>query len=232
MHEIYILPKNAPQDNNETQTGTDKDQQVVYMLMSMKQLMDSQQAVQWEKVESQKPGFRNLIADTQQLILNASAVLPFEYVLVEQTIFLQKFLKEKTAAKAKIIQQKIFKKEKVVFTPSQGLVMVIHTGMFLWDTPDFPPNLSIFFCEWPQLMDFSSTQAKQLHMKVTEGQGLAEADIPKAVKQSMRVPKIYFEALSMVRNFQELLSLLVRPDSSAAEGVRTWIQHMLENELN
>jgi len=69
-------------------------------------------------------------------------------------------------------------------------------------------------------------------MKVTEGQGLAEADIPKAVKQSMRVPKIYFEALSMVRNFQELLSLLVRPDSSAAEGVRTWIQHMLENELN
>jgi len=92
MHKIYILPKNALQVNNETRTGTDKDQQVVYMLMSMKQSKDSQQASQWEKERSKKTGFRNLIADTQQLILNASVVLPFEYAMMEQTDFLQKFL--------------------------------------------------------------------------------------------------------------------------------------------
>ena len=46
--------KNAPQDNNEPQTGTDKDQQVIYMLMSMKQLMDSQWASQKKKRSPRK----------------------------------------------------------------------------------------------------------------------------------------------------------------------------------
>ena len=41
-------------------------------------------------------------------------------------------------------------------------------------------------------------------MKVTVGQGLVEADIPKVVKQTMEVPRTYFEALSMVHNFQGL----------------------------
>ena len=77
---------------------------------------------------------------------------------------------------------------------------------------------------------FNTNQSKQLHVKVTEGQGLVEADIPKTVKQTIKVPKTYFEALSMIRNFHSLLSLLFNPESAVAEGVSTWVNHMLENE--
>ena len=91
----------------------DKQPLVVYMFMSMKLSMDSQQASQQEKEESKNPGFRNLVADTQQLILNASAVLPFEYMMTKPTDFLQKFLEEKTFARASIILQKKCKKEKL-----------------------------------------------------------------------------------------------------------------------
>ena len=64
-------------------------------------------------------------------------------------------IEEKTSTIAKIIFQKKSKKDKVPVAPSQGLITAIHVGMYLWDTPDFPSNLNMFFCECLQLTAFS-----------------------------------------------------------------------------
>jgi len=71
-----------------------KDRQAAYALTSAKQLMDLQHASQQEKEMTKKPGLWNLITDTQQLILNATAVSPFESAASEPTEILQQNRRE------------------------------------------------------------------------------------------------------------------------------------------
>ena len=60
-------------------------------------------------------------------------------------------------------------------------------------------------------------------MKETEGQGLVEVDIPKVIKQTIKVPWTYFEALLMTHNVHSLLSLIFGPNLAVAEGVNSWL---------
>jgi len=142
--------------------------------MSLHQKMDSDQVTQIEKEEAKKPRFNNFNADMQNLILNASATLPFE-TTAEPPAFLQKLLEE-------ILTQKKIQHGRIAVVPNQSIVIALHAGMFLWDMSDLLLNLSIFFCECPCPGAFNTNQSKQLHVKVTEGQGLVKADKPKAVK--------------------------------------------------
>ena len=106
LHEINITQTIETQTHGVDAQISDRDQQVVYTLMSLHQKMDSNQATQIEKEEAKKPGSKHFIADTQNLILNASASLPFENAASAPTAFLQKFLEEKTLARTKIVIQK------------------------------------------------------------------------------------------------------------------------------
>ena len=74
---------------------------------------------------------------------------------------------------------------------------------------------------------FNTSKQKELHLKATEGIGLADADIPKAVKQTIRVPKTYFDMLSMTQIFYNVIILLFGNTSALAEGLKSCICHMI-----
>ena len=155
IHELSIMPRGDGLHPNAT-LAPDKDQTVVYTLMSMKQSLDSQRASQSKKDKEKQPGFKNLAHHTKQLILNATAVSPFEESAASPTEFLDKFLSKKTLQKAKILLQQCLKTEKITFAPNQGFVSSLHLGLWLWDSMDWISNCSIFFCPRPVSGAFST----------------------------------------------------------------------------
>ena len=232
LHELHIQQPitGHPSAQHVVSLQDEKDQQTIYTLMSLKQSIDSDRSARLEKDETKnKVGFKNFAEHIQQMIRNASATSPFEHPSDEPTDFYTKFTSEKTVSKAKILLQHRLRKEKCPFDPSQGLVTALHLGQLIWDSPDFPSNFTVFLCERALPKGFNSNQSKQLHIKSTEGLGLTEADISKVTKQVLRIPKTYFDALSMLQNFYALINLFLGPNSSLAEAVSSCVKHMIEH---
>jgi len=228
-HDLYIQPRATgfSTHSNPSAAPTDMDSQVVYTLMSMKQTMDADRLAQDYKDDEKRPGFSNLPPHLRQMILNAMAPSPYKAPAEAPTKFMSSFLAEKTSSKSKLLFQHWLKKENVSFIPSQGFVMALHMGEFLWDAPDCPSNLTIFNCEWVMPSAFNSSKQKELHLKATEGLGLADADIPKAVKQTIWVPKTYFDMLSMTQVSYHVIALIFGETSTSAEGIKSCIRHMI-----
>jgi len=215
----------TPSFNHERQF--DKDLQMIYTMMSMKQSMDADRLAQDKRDDDKKLGFMNFPSHVKQMILNASAPSPFDLPASSPTEFMNSFLSEKTSSKSKLLFQHWLKKENVSFHPSQGFVTAVHLGEFLWDAPDCPSNLSIFNCECATPSAFNSSRQKELYLNATEGLVLADTDILKAVKQTIRVPKTYFNMPSMTQNFYHVLVLLFRDQSALAEGLKSCVRHMV-----
>jgi len=66
----------TPSFNHERQF--DKDLQMIYTMMSMKQSMDADRLAQDKRDDDKKLGFMNFPSHVKQMIWNASALSPFD----------------------------------------------------------------------------------------------------------------------------------------------------------
>jgi hypothetical protein len=65
-----------------------------------------------------------------------------------------------------------------------------------------------------------------MHVPATEGGGVTEAQITKALKQQRVIPEIVMLAAEQIQNFHGALCIMTGPDPPAPRGVKTWITHL------
>ncbi len=78
------------------------------------------------------------------------------------------------------LQQGLKANKEIVFIPSTAFVARLYTVDFLWQSPDQPTGISLFFCTE------SSTQEADIGLALLDK--LDKADIQKASKQTLEVP--------------------------------------------
>jgi hypothetical protein len=108
---------------------------------------------------------------------------------------------------------------------NQPLITAIYSAHILWDRPEFPSNLSIFFCGDAPLGSNSSYVPKALGLL----DKIDHTDLPKLIKQNIMVPKSIWEAIISLKNYLALITLLFTEKSHLAVMIQTWVDHLLDN---
>jgi hypothetical protein len=93
-----------------------------------------------------EPGFARLEHHKKIMILNPSAIPPFDDPAPSPTDFYSSFLSNKSQLKAKDMLSHRYLVDKVSFNPSASFVNCLWNGDFLWILPDSPSGISIFYC--------------------------------------------------------------------------------------
>ena len=126
-----------------------RDDQLMLTFESMREFFEDNKKDQREDrayKETKKPGFKRLGAQIKQLILFASATKPYNEPSTKPTDFAALFLEEANIGKAATTLQQELNGRNINFVVSQSLVTALFLGHFTWSCPDFPSNLSIFYC--------------------------------------------------------------------------------------
>jgi hypothetical protein len=96
--------------------------------------------------DEKEPGFHRLEPYTKNLILNASALPPFDIQAPKLTESYTTFLSKKSQFKAKEMILHRFHLDKVAFHPSTFFIANLWHGDFFWLLPDSPSGVIIFYC--------------------------------------------------------------------------------------
>jgi len=207
------------------------DDQLMLTFESMHEFFEDNKKDQCEDQaykETKKPSFKHLGAQIKHIILFASAPKPYHEPSTKCTPFAALFLEEAIISKAATTLQQELNGRNINFVVSQSLVTALFLGHFTWSCPDFPLNLSIFYCEKPAQVGYSNVdyQAKAFMLQ----DGVDKSDLLKAIKQSIHIPSSFMDGLAMSRNFHALLALFFGDESQVAKVMSAWIGHMLKWE--
>ena len=110
-------------------------------------------------------------------------------------------------------------------------------GQFSWDRQDAPNNFSAFFL--PKLSPLSTTLASvstsgtsglELHVKVTEGGGLSDADIKKALEQRITWPTTVDALSHQIQNYAHTLAMPTNPKAMVILNLLSWVAHVNKNQ--
>jgi hypothetical protein len=96
--------------------------------------------------EEKEPGFARLEHYQKNLILNASAIPPYENPATTLTEFYLSLMAKKSQFKAKEALLHRLNIDKISFNPSASFVANLWNCEFFWILPDSPSGISIFFC--------------------------------------------------------------------------------------
>jgi hypothetical protein len=112
------------------------------------------------------------------------------------------------------------------FEPSQAFTTALHVGHLLWDNRDGPPIFSVFFCGRSSAFAETSQESLMLHMSSTEGGGLSEAQITKALKQPRSLRVDVMRAVGQIQSFHRALANIIGEHSPAAKNIKSKFPHM------
>jgi hypothetical protein len=128
----------------------DKDNYFITTMLKIHESVDISLSKSPSEREEKETGFNKLEPHKQNLILNASAIPPFDSPASEPTEFYSTFLKKKTQFKAKEMLLYQLSINNIAFNPNTHFVSCLWNCEFLWILPDSPSGNSIFFCPEPR----------------------------------------------------------------------------------
>jgi hypothetical protein len=94
---------------------------------------------------------------------------------------------------------------------------------FLWQSPDQPSEISLFFC-----FESSTVESDQGYALLEK---IDKLDAQKASKQKIEVPSSYIAALWMLKNMRAVFSLLFGEKSQTSKCLSSWITHFEFNRV-
>ena len=200
--------------------------------------LENQRSDRQEREDEKKNSFKKLPEHVQQMYLFAASkdgdTFPAE--LSEEGT---KFFASKSSGAGKTYLQHVLKKKCgcLVVLP-QLIVTAILAGQLLWDRMDAPNNFSAFFLPKPIPLRSSATDddededsALRLHVKSTEGGGLDDADIKKALSQRITWPTKPDELSHQIQNTACALAVPTSDKAMVVLNLLTWIEHVNTNQL-
>jgi hypothetical protein len=116
------------------------------------------------------------------MILNASAIPPFDDPAPSPTEFYSSFLKKKSQLKAKDMLSHRYLVDKVSFNPSASFVNCLWSGDFFWILPDSPSGISIFYC--PESKSLNANELEK-ERALALADKIKQVDIEKLTKQKL-----------------------------------------------
>ena len=108
---------------------------------------------------------------------------------------------------------------------NQPLITALWSAHLTWDRPEFPSNLSIFFCGDAPLGPNSSYIPKTLSLL----EKVDHTDLPKLIKQNIMVPTSIWQAIISLKNCLALITLLFTENSHLVLMINNWIDHLISN---
>lgn len=136
-----------------------KDHYLIHTMMKLHDTMDKNTLKQTLEKDEREPGFPRLQSHRKNLILNATALPPFDVPAPTPTEFYATFLSKKSQFKAKEMMLHHFHLDKVAFNPSTTFIANLWNGDFSWILPDSPSGMSIFFC--PETKSLNATELEK-----------------------------------------------------------------------
>jgi len=178
--------------------------------------------------EEKDPGFDRLESHRQRLILNASAIPPFDTVATTPTEFYLSFLAKKSQFKAKDVLTHRLQLDKVTFNPNPTFITNMWNCDFFWLLPDSPSGISIFFCPETKSSNYSNLE-KERNLALSDK--IKPIDIKNLSKQKMFLPTSIMDLVLMVQNFHVVITLFFGPQSHSSRCLKEWINHIYDNHL-
>jgi hypothetical protein len=205
-----------------------KDHYFIHTMMKLHDTIDQSHLKQTLKKDEKEPGFPRLESHRKRLILNASALPPFDTQAPKPTEFYTAFLSKKSQFKAKEMMLHRFHLDKVAFNPNTAFIANLWNGDFFWILPDSPSGVSIFFC-----LETKSLNAIELEKEknFALADKIKSGDIEKLSKQRLYLPTSLMDMVWMTQNFLAVISLCFGSHSLSATFLKDWADHMYENRL-
>jgi hypothetical protein len=110
-----------------------KDHYFIHTMMKLHDTMDKNNLKQTLEKDEKEAGFPRLESHRKNLILNASALPPFDVQMTQPTEFHTTFLSKKSQFKAKEMMLHRFHLDKVAFNPSTSFIANLWNGDFFLD---------------------------------------------------------------------------------------------------
>ncbi len=139
-----------------------KDHFLINTMLKLHDTMDRSILKQNKDKAEREPGFTWLEKHRKKLILNASAVPPYNNPADSPTEFFTSFLSKKSQFKAKEMMTHRFQLDKVAFNPNAAFLTNLWNGDFFWILPDSSSSVSIFFCPEPKSLNASELRRNKI----------------------------------------------------------------------
>jgi hypothetical protein len=207
------------------QSGSARDTIFIQAFTEMKETMESNRKGVTSIIEEKEKGFDKLDESFKNLILNASSEAPYDTKASEPSEFVKQFYKAKNLGRARTTVENFLFKDNCQWQVNQPLITALWSAHILWDRPEFPSNLSIFFCGDAPLGSNSSYVPKALGLQ----EKIEHTDLPKLIKQNIFVPTSIWEAIISLKNYLALITLLFTDDSRLVVMINSWVDHLLSN---
>ena len=205
--------------------ATTRDTVLIQAFTEMKETMESSRKGVSSIMEEKAKGFDKLDESVKNLILQASSPAPYHVTATEPSDFIKQFFKAPNLGRARTTVENFLQNNLCQWCVNQPLITAIYSAHILWDRPEFPSNLSIFFCGDAPLGSNSSYVPKALGLL----DKIDHTDLPKLIKQNIMVPKSIWEAIISLKNYLALITLLFTEKSHLAVMIQTWVDHLLDN---
>jgi hypothetical protein len=228
---LQSTPDSLASDNKITSPDSKisrKDKHFLNAMLKIHDTLDKNMLRNSKDREEKEPGFARLEQHKKNMILNASAIPPFDEQAETPTEFYASFLSKKSQLKAKDMLTHRFLIDKISFNPSAAFTNCIWSGDFFWILPDAPSGVSIFYCPESKSLnahELEKERALALADKIKQG------DIEKMSKQKLYLPTSVMDMIWMTQNLQATLSLCFGPKSHSATFLDEWAQHMYQNRI-
>jgi len=226
-HEACIASASSPLLSAPYQSpmAADRDIVLIQAFTEMKETMETNRKGVSSIMEEKEKGFDKLDDSVKNLILQASSAAPYDKRASEPSEFIKQFYKAKNLGRARTTVENFLYKSKCEWQVNQPLITALWSAHLTWDRPEFPSNLSIFFCGDAPLGSNSSYVPKTLSLL----EKVDHTDLPKLIKQNIMVPKSIWEAIISLKNYLALVSLLFTEDSHLVVMINSWVDHLIGN---
>jgi hypothetical protein len=204
------------------------DKHLLKTILKINDNMDKQSLRSNQEREEKEPGFGRLVSYRKNLILNASAIPPFDSPADSPTEFYALLLSKKSQFKAKEALAHRLLMEKVSFNPGAAFVTCLWHAEFFWILPDSPSGNSVFFCPEAKSLNVSELEKERSFALVDK---LKAGDLKKLSKQKLYLPSTVMDMVFMVQNLYSILFLCFGKSSHSASFLLGWGNHMFENRL-
>jgi hypothetical protein len=233
LHSSMVRSKRQVQSNDDVSDSDDKisspeqrlskrDHFFPSAMMKINDAMDKNYKDKSEK----ELGFNRLEEHRKNLILNASAIPPFDEQAPQPTELYTAFLAKKNQFKAKDMLLHRLQSEKICFNPGSSFINNLWNCDFFWLLPDTPSGVSIFFCSETKSANAADIE-KDCLLALADKVNLT--DIEKLAKQKLYIPNTLMDMVWMTQNFYTIIKLCFGPKVHSATFLKDWADHMCGN---
>jgi hypothetical protein len=199
MHQSWIMPASVAIPSGLGPSDATM-QDMPSSLVTLTKTMPASYMLAAVRDEKKSNSFKKLGAHHQRMRLNASNV-DMHIPVTSPIPSLVSFLDQMTSGLARChLKYEIQTQCGLHFEPSQAFATMLHVGHLLGYRHDCPSNFSVYFCGRAAALAATSQESLLLHLPSTEGGGLSEAHILKALKHPHSLPVGVMRTTEQIQN--------------------------------